>query len=464
MKNVLFLVADDQRFDTIGALGNPEIKTPNLDRLVERGTSFTEAFIPGGTSGAVCMPSRAMIHTGRFLTDFENCGESIPADYQLLGEVLKENGYQTCGIGKWHNGPESYARSFTDGEEIFFGGMWDHWNVPVNHFDPQGKYDQIKHFTQDPFSSKRGIDLPSEKITLGKHSTDLFADAIIEKIQAQRQEEKPFFIYGSFLAPHDPRTMPQAYQEMYDPEKITLPPNFLPEHPFGFDIRGERDETLAPYPRTEQEIRQHLADYYGMISHLDARIGDILQELERQNLLEETVIIFTGDNGLSIGQHGLMGKQNLYDASIRVPLLFAGPNVPENNQVAGKCLLLDIFPTILDLLELPSVQGIHGKSLVPQMQGVKSGRDSLFLMFTTKIRGLLTEEYKYLEYRSKDGRFVQLFDRKNDPYEITNLSFAPQYREVVTAMQNEMRQQAQKHRDLVYSQGREYWQKEVVQG
>lgn len=459
MKNVLFLIADDQRFDTIQALGNKEIQTPNLDNLVSRGVSFTEAFIPGGTSGAVCMPSRAMIHTGRFLTDFPNCGQEIPSDYALLGEILKDQGYQTCGIGKWHNGLEGYSRSFNDGSEIFFGGMWDHWNVPVNNFDARGKYESIRHFTQDPFSSNKGIDLPAEQITLGKHSTDLFADAVIHKLENDVSKDKPFFIYGAFLAPHDPRTMPEKYKNMYDPDQITLPDNFLPEHPFGFDIRGERDESLAPYPRTQQEVKQHLADYYAMITHIDDRVGDIVQTLEKQGLLDDTLIIFSGDNGLSIGQHGLMGKQNLYDASIRVPLIFANRELPQGKKATGKCLLLDIMPTILDLLGIEIPEGIYGNTLVPQMLSENGGRKELYLMFTMKIRGLLNDNYKYLEYRTSDGTYAQLFDRLNDPYELTNLYYAPQYQQQVHQMQIRMREQAIIHNDLEYWQGKDFWQK-----
>lgn len=458
-KNILFLVADDQRFDTIRALGNSEIQTPNLDLLVKNGVAFTEAFIPGGSSGAVCMPSRAMIHTGRYLTDWEDCGATIPTEQVVLGECLQENGYQTCGIGKWHNGTESYCRSFSQGAEIFFGGMWDHWNVPVNNFDENGEYNQLKRFTQDPFSSHRTMELPAEKVTLGKHSTDLFSDAIIEAIQHNANEEAPFFIYGSFLAPHDPRTMPAAFQEMYQPEDLTIPENFFPEHPFLFDIRGERDETLEAYPRTEQAIRQHLADYYAMISHIDSRIGDIVSALEEAGILEETLIIFTGDNGLAIGQHGLMGKQNLYDASIRVPLIFSGPELPQDKKVTGKCLLLDIMPTILDYVGVEVPTGIHGQSLLPQMRDAAFGRQELFLQFTDKIRGVLTEEYKYLEYRTSDGNHCQLFDRKNDPHELVNLVYQPEKVTIITELQEKMHALAVAYQDTTFSQGQAFWQK-----
>lgn len=460
-KNILFLVADDQRFDTIHALGNSEIQTPNLDLLVKNGVAFTEAFIPGGSSGAVCMPSRAMIQTGRYLTAWENCGETIPREHALLGECLREYGYQTCGIGKWHNGTDSYHRSFSQGSEIFFGGMWDHWNVPVNSFHEDGSYNQLKTFTKDPFATNQTMKLPAEKVTLGKHSTDLFADAIIAAIQENASKENPFFIYGSFLAPHDPRTMPPEFQQMYSPDEITLPPNFLPEHPFLFDIRGERDETLEKYPRTEKAIRQHLADYYAMISHIDARIGDIIESLKTEGIFEETLIVFTGDNGLAIGQHGLMGKQNLYDASIRVPLIFSGPELPQNKKVVGKCLLLDIMPTIIDYIGLSIPSEIQGQSLLAQIDGQSSqARSDLYLQFTDKIRGIVTNEYKYLEYRTKQGTYQQLFHRENDPYELVNLSYQPDQQRRIQQLQEKMYALAVLYKDTEFSQGQQFWQKE----
>lgn len=457
-KNILFLITDDQRFDTIHALGNQEIQTPNLDRLVNNGVAFEEAFIPGGTSGAVCMPSRAMINTGQFLTKWKDYGQTIPEDHALLGETLKENGYQTCGIGKWHNGLDSYTRSFTQGGQIFFGGMWDHWNVPVNEFHADGDYGPFKTFTQDPFSSNRIIKMPAEKMTMGKHSTDLFADEMIDYLTNRREKEQPFYLYGSFLAPHDPRTMPEKFQKMYDPATLTLPANFLGEHPFGFDIWGERDETLEEYPRTEAAIRQHLADYYAMISHLDARIGDVLDTLEAEGILDETLIVFTGDNGLAIGQHGLMGKQNLYDHSIRIPLILSGPGLPKGQRIKEKVLLLDIMPSIFDYTDIPIPEGLYGKSFLPVIQEEKKGREELYLMFTNKIRGVVNNQYKYLEYRTKDGYDAQLFDRKKDSYETNNLIDLAVYENIIEELKKDLWRLAETHGDLSFHQGIEYWQ------
>lgn len=457
MKNILFLIADDQRFDTIHALGNQEIKTPYLDRLVENGTAFLNAYIPGGSSGAVCMPSRAMIHTSQGLTKLHDNGAYVTSDQPLLGETLKKNGYHTIEVGKWHNGFDSFQRSFTDGAEIFFGGMWDHWNVPVNTFDSEGHYHQrMKNFTYDPFSTNKIMELPANQLTLGKHSTDLFSDALIEKIYQAAEKDEPFFLYGAFLAPHDPRTMPKEFQKMYQGKDIPLPPNFLGEHPFEFDVKAQRDEQLEVYPRPKEKVQQHLADYYAMISHIDARIGTILEALEKTNQLEDTLIIFTGDNGLAIGQHGLMGKQNLYESSIHVPLILSGPDIPKNKKVTEDVLLMDIFPTILDYLNLDFPTGIEGKSMLPLLNG-KKGRQEIYLQFTDLIRGLKTPQYKLIQYATSFGKHTQLFDLKKDPFEMENLAENKMYDELRQKMEERLFTLAKETGDTKFDQGKIFW-------
>ena len=139
--NIIILFTDDQRFDTIRSLGNDAIQTPNIDKLVKMGTTFTHGHIPSGTSGAVCMPSRAMLLTGRSLFHITGEGQTISPDHVMIGKVLGEHGYSTFSTGKYHNGKETFNRCFSDGAEIFFGGMADHWNVPAHDYDPEGKYE-----------------------------------------------------------------------------------------------------------------------------------------------------------------------------------------------------------------------------------------------------------------------------------------------------------------------------------
>jgi arylsulfatase A-like enzyme len=434
MKNIVLLFADDMRY---GMIDNPDVITPNLERLAAKGIMYQNAHIPGGTSGAVCMPSRAMLHTGRLLEGLARAGRFIPDEHRLLGEVLTENGYETHGIGKWHNGTDSYARSFTSGAEIFFGGMDDHWNVPANNFDPSGKYDKKILKSRNPYNTNETMEYSCDHITPGKHSSELFADASIDFIE-NRNKKKPFFLYTAFMAPHDPRTMPKEFLAMYEMEKTKLPENYLPVHPFDFAGFDTRDERLAPYPRTEETVKQHLTEYYAMITHLDHCIGQILDKLESENLMDDTLIIFAADNGLAVGCHGLFGKQNLYEHSIRVPLVISGPGVPKNEKRVEPVYIADIFPTILDYLDISIPDTCQTKSLTETFTKETKIRNSLNLRYRNHIAGLKKDGFKLIAYFLEKETKYSLFNLKDDPDELRDLADDPLYKSVREKFQLEL--------------------------
>lgn len=401
--NILFLFTDDQRFDAVRALGNPEVATPNMDRLVAQGTSFTHATVQGSTVPAVCQPSRAMLMTGRTLYHApRDCGEFV-----TLPQHLREHGYATFGTGKWHNAPPSFARSFTAGAEIFYGGMSNHLEVPVHDFDPSGSYPAEARHVGESFSS------------------ELFSDAAIDFLH-RHDGTQPFFAYVSYTAPHDPRMAPREYAEMYDPRRVAVPPNFYPVHPFDNGEMVIRDELLAPFPRTPEIVQEHIAAYWAMITHLDAHLGRVLDALEETGHADNTIIVFAGDNGLAVGQHGLMGKQNMYEHSVRVPLVMAGPGIPAGARSDALCYLLDIFPTLTDLVDLPTPATVEGHSLAPIIRGeTERIRENLFHAYMDKQRCVRDERHKLVEYFTGDGRVTQLFDLVADPWEQANLVSAP---------------------------------------
>lgn len=419
--NVLFFFTDDQRYNTIAALGNDAVSTPNIDALVRRGVAFTHAHIPCGTSGAVCMPSRAMLHSGRTLFHIAGAGQTIPDDHTTMGEAFRAAGYETFGTGKWHNGRAAYHRSFSHGDEIFFGGMADHWNVPAYHYDPSGAYDTECPIIDEPMKSNEVRIRACDHVSAGKHSSELVCDAAVRFLE-ERSGDAPFFAYVSFLAPHDPRSMPQQYLDMYDPDAIELPANFAGGHPFDNGALHIRDEMLASFPRTPEETRRHIAEYYAMISHLDAELGRVVRTLEKTGALENTIIVFAGDNGLALGQHGLFGKQSCYEHSVRVPLIFAGPRVPEGVTTDSYAYLLDIFPTLCDLLDVPIPESVEGCSLRPAFDDPSAPiRDELYFAYTDCQRAVKDDRYKLVEY-VVDGRHTQtqLFDLRQDPLERSN--------------------------------------------
>lgn len=455
--NIILLFTDDQRHDTIRALGNQQIHTPNFDALVARGTSFTHGFIPGGTCGAVCMPSRAMLHTGRTLFRIHEAGSTIPPEHTTLGEHLRANGYHTFGSGKWHNWTDSFHRSFADGDEIFFGGMADHWNVPAYHYDPTGAYADRRLIIEDPFASNQTKARMCDHIHAGVHSTDIIAGTGLKFLESY-QGADPYFLYLSFLAPHDPRSMPQKYLDLYDPEKIELPPNCLPEHPFDNGDLTVRDEMLAAHPRDPQEIRRHLAEYYAMISHLDDRIGEVIEAVKKRGELDNTIFVLAGDNGLALGQHGLLGKQSLYDHSVRVPLVFAGPGIPAGKITEAFAYLLDIFATLCGLTGCDLPESVDGRSLVAEIQEGGPGRETLYLAYRDLHRGVRTRTHKLIEY-VVNGRHVQtqLFDLKNDPWEMQNLADDPAHAETLAALRQELFRLRDEWQDAPSQWGQVFW-------
>jgi arylsulfatase A-like enzyme len=409
--NILILFTDDQRFDTLQALNNPEVRTPHLDRLVREGTAFTHGCIMGGTIGAVCAPSRAMLLTGQSLFHVHDSIVAPKANperprrpFDLFPEALRKAGYATFGTGKWHNGPQLYSRCFSRGENIMFGGMSDHLKVPVADFDASGEYPAPRRRTGEKFSS------------------ELFSDSAVRFLREHRGPD-PFLAYVAYTAPHDPRMAPKQYADLYPPEKIRLPKNFLPEHPFDNGEMKVRDEQLAPWPRTPEVIRQHIAAYYAMITHVDAQIGRVLDELDAGGRAANTIVIFAGDNGLAVGQHGLMGKQNLYDHSVRVPIVMRGPGVPRGNTAGSLCYVQDLAPTIYEMTGLPIPSTVEGRSLSPALKDPRAHiRDSVFLAYRHFQRGVRTDRWKLILYNVAGKLTTQLFDLREDPWETRNLA------------------------------------------
>ena len=212
------------------------------------------------------------------------------------------------------------------------------------------------------------------------------------------------------------------------PLQPPLPKNFLPQHPFdnGF-AKNIRDENLAGYPRSPETIREQLSEYYGLITHLDAQIGRILEVLERRNLEQNTIVIYAADHGLALGSHGLLGKQSVYEHSMKCPLIIAGPGVPQEQSSEAFTYLFDLFPTILRLAGAELPEGLRGADLGPIWRGESSAvRDSVFLPFSHTMRAVRDERWKLILYPQINHR--QLFDLKSDPDECCDLASQEAYR------------------------------------
>ncbi len=423
--NVLLIVPDDQRFDTIHALGNERVETPTLDSLVRTGCTFSRHHNMGSDRMPVCIPARAMLHSGRTLFHLEGPG-GMTTEHPTLAEAFGNAGYRTYATGKWHNGTESFARSFDDGDTLFFHGMGNHWNVPVSSWYPPGEYPDPRPRRLDlGEGSVKSVQQSYDRYVSGTHSSELFTDSLVEFLRshANSSEDRPFFAYMATMAPHDPRTAPGEYHERYDPADIELPDNVLPKHPFDNGELDIRDEHLENTPRDEANVRQHIADYYAMITHLDAQIGRVLTALEETGQYENTIVVYVGDHGLGLGSHGLMGKQNLYEHSVRVPFVVSGPGVPEDERRDVLSCHYDLYPTLCDLAGLDVPDSVDGETLVPAMDDPDvEPRDSLVLAYRDLHRAIREDRFKLIEYYVEGERRTQLFDLEADPSETTDLS------------------------------------------
>jgi arylsulfatase A-like enzyme len=445
--NILFIIADDQAPLSIGGVNNPEIKTPNLDRLAKQGVLFSHCFNQGSWSGAVCVASRTMLITGQsvfkapankaYLDKWANARGAIAVEgsteVKLWPEVFREAGYETFLTGKWHNNHHSALKGFSQAKAIAKGmyetldpsgskkpgydrptpenNQWKPWDRKfTGHWTP---------FVRD-IVTKNGTREIGNEYTVHKHSSELFADNAVEFLRKTKDTDKPFFMYVAFNAPHDPRQAPRKFVEMYPPEKIAIPENYLPEHPFDNGAIKIRDEALAPYPRTKKIVQVHRSEYYAIITHMDREIGRILKSLKKSGRADNTYVVFTADHGLSVGQHGLMGKQNPYDHSIRMPFMISGPGIAKNVTVAEKIYMQSVYPTTCELAGLNVPKTVDFKSVLPLIKGEKgNGEKIIFNAYIETQRLVRTDRYKLVHY-PKIGR-NQLFDLKEDPLETKDL-------------------------------------------
>ncbi len=443
--NVLFLYTDDQTFNAIHALGNADLRTPNMDRLAARGTAFLNCYNPGGWHGAICVASRTMMNTGLFLWEampLEKRREAL-GNQPLWGRVWRSGGYHTCMTGKWHVGVD--PKTCFDDVRHVRPGMPK--TVEAAYLRPvEGKEDPWK-----PYDTSLGGHWEG-----GEHWAKVTADDAIAFLR-EAPKDKPFFAYVAFNAPHDPRQAPKEYVDLYPPEKITLPQNFLPEFP-GAAAAGAgkelRDERLAPTPRTPHAVRVHRAEYYALITYLDAQIGRVLDALKATGHEEDTIVALAGDNGLAVGSHGFMGKQNMFEHSMKVPLLLAGPGIPKGQVRDALVYLQDLRPTLLDLAHVPDSPKVKAfRSFAPLLDPTANRgtpfRPTIYGAYVHHQRMLRRGDLKVIwlsEGEGKPGRWL-LYDLRKDPLELKDLAADPGHAKQLAELREELREEMRRVRD-----------------
>jgi arylsulfatase A-like enzyme len=409
--NVLFIFSDDQSHETIRALGHTDIDTPNLDRLVERGTTFTHAYNMGAWHGAVCVASRTMLVTGKTVWRAKAAEKKLEPN-RLWPQRMAAQGYETYFSGKWHIQADA-AKAFEHTINIrpgMPGAKPEGYNRPIS-----GKPDPWS-----PSDPKFGGFWKG-----GKHWSEALGDDGVGLLERAAKSEKPFFMFLAFNAPHDPRQSPQEYVDRYPLNRIKMPESFLPDYPQKEEIgagKGLRDEMLAPFPRDEYAIKINRQEYYAIITHMDAQIGRILDALEKSGKADNTWIIFTSDHGLAVGHHGLMGKQNMYDHSLRVPFIVSGPGVKAGAKIDAAIHLQDAMATALDIAGADR-DGVEFESVRPLLTGEKGGLDAVYAAYTDTQRAVIHEGWKLILYPM--AKVAKLYHLKEDPQETNDLAADP---------------------------------------
>jgi arylsulfatase A-like enzyme len=325
-------------------------------------------------------------------------GQTWPA---LFGRA----GYATFMTGKWHNGAPSVPLSFQTARSVFLGGMTDPLNASVSDL-AEGRMTEAR-----PASN---------------HTCAVFADEAIRFLNEQAQARKPFLCYVAFNAPHDPHIVPGDFPVRYAPEDIPLPANFLPQHPWDNGDMTLRDEELLPWPRMPAQVRSMLADYYRYVSYLDLQVGRVLDALSALPLATNTIVVFAADSGVARGSHGLIGKQNLYEHSVRVPLIIAGPGIPTDLNSDAMVYLTDVFPTIGKLCGVPAPIMNEGAEFTPALLNPdRPARPHLVFAYRNVQRAIRDDRWKLIRYPRIDK--TQLFDLRSDPNEMINLAYAPEH-------------------------------------
>ena len=379
--NVLFLFADDQRSDTIAALGNTHIKSPHLDCLVKRGLTFDRAYMQGGFRGATCVPSRAMLLSGQSLFRVD---EKLLRDV-TCPEAFGRAGYATFISGKWHNGEKSLVRTFRKARGIFSGGMTN--PLMANLADlAEGKLGTPKHAP--------------------KHA---FADEEI----------------GFLNRTHDPHLVPDDFPVIYDPDQLPMPANALPQHPFDNGEMTIRDEALLVWPCDPQKVREMLAENYRYVSYFDAEIGRVLDAHETSPYACNTIVVFSANSGVARGSHGLIGKQNLYEHSLRVPLVIVGAGVPRGQRTAAMCYLFDVLPILGEVFGVAAPAASEGGEFTATLSDPeRAALKNLVFEYRNAQRAIRDDRWKLICYPYVDK--TQLFDLNADPDEATDLAGKPE--------------------------------------
>ncbi|MFO7845454.1 MAG: sulfatase [Balneolaceae bacterium] len=461
--NILFISIDDLN-DWVGALHtHPQVKTPNIDRLAERGTIFTNHHV----QAAVCNPSRVSMMTGLRpsttgiygLAPLYQNNEST-ADLVTMPEYFEQHGYDTYSVGKIFHSPSSNKAAFQeDGTEVSFSGPHPEEKIV------QKPLDMVQHPLLD-----WGV-YPEEGDSL-IHDYQ-FATWAVDRLDefGTEQRENPFFLAVGFWLPHVPLYTTQKWFDLYPEEdQIILPPapeverDDVPD--FAWKLHWHLPEPRLSWLLENDEWRAKVRAYLAAISFMDSQVGRVLDALEDQELEDDTIVVLWSDHGYHLGEKGITGKNTLWERSTRVPLIFAGPGVSAGARSSQPVESLDIYPTLAEMAGLPEKPELEGISIVPQLQDAHVPRERPAI--TTSNPGnhsVRSQRWRYIRYANGSQ---ELYDHYRDPYEWINLAGNPDYADIIDEHARWLPEYSEphvpgsQHRVLWEEDGTWYWEGEPI--
>ncbi len=377
---------------------------------------------------------------------------------ETIAETFRKAGYRTFATGKQHNGTGAIARGFTDAGKLLFAGMGHHMHLTVHDFDPTGRYPE------------------NQGKTTPQYSSEMFTDEALRFLGTDRAGA-PFFMYLAYTVPHDPIMAPAKQMSRYDPHSIRLHPTFQPSHPADKSRNGDRVRPMQScdaceadavvkyhkWPIDEADMRELVAGYYAMLTHLDEQIGRIRARLEEIGEWTNTIVVFASDNGIAMGRHGCYHKQTSHDHDAHVPLIMAGPGIPQAKSVDGMLYLYDLYPTLCDLVGLAPPDSVEGQSFASALQEKEyPGRPALYHAYVRNWRAVYDGRYRFLVYAGEDadGTLAQrrfLFDMTVDPMEANDLAEDPAYADDLRRLEALLPELRDQYSDPVVPGG--FWEK-----
>ena len=443
--NILLITSDQQRADTVGRRRGTTCRTPNLDRLGEQGVIFDRAAV----QNVVCIPSRACIQTGRYTHQhgvryMEPCIDNTPGlpSWELtIMERLQQAGYTTGATGKIHMMPE---RGFDHMEIV--GGKGSRWTqqtgqdigpAPLGHMYARwlerrrpGAYEEIYVQRRKPEYKAHGTAIVN-CLPLEEYVETYILDKSIEFMSQDRDD--PWFLWCGFCGPHGPHDPPASHAGLYPFEDIELPATLEADLSDRPAFMAERARMRYDTPEEELNVRRSMSYYYCLVTLIDEYVGRLVDALEEQGALENTLVIYTSDHGEMLGDFRMRGKSNFYEPVIHVPMIVRPPaGGVSGRRFNGLMEVMDIAPTVLDYAGVAIPEQMQATSFRPVLEGGEGGHDAILSEYTTNdkaINGkcLCTDRYKYALWDVERGG--EFYDLQEDPLELRNLYYDPASRE-----------------------------------